>query len=317
MRKFIIAIGVLLAFVAGAFIYWSTGNLPANANDKTSKIFVVRKGESIREIGNSLKRENLIRSPVIFFVYIKLNGQDKNIQAGDYKLSPSMGLGKLIESLNHGTLDIWVTIPEGLRAEEIADIFAKDLPSYEESWRPDLIANEGYLFPDTYLIPRDADASMVISIMKNTFNKRMDDAGINVNAPGFVNALIIASIIEKEAKFAGDFPVVSSVIHNRLNDGMALQVDPSVAYALGYQTDTKKWWKQELTFEDLKVESPYNTYKYTGLPPRPISNPGVQAVQAALNPSTTDYLYYISDKTGHIHPAKDSAGHQANIQKYL
>lgn len=316
MKRLLTVIILLLILVIGGFLYWTSSNQPANSQDKSSKIFVINRGEAVREIGNSLKKEGLIKDPVAFFLYIKMNGKDKNIQAGDYKLSPSMNLAQIVEAMQHGSLDIWVTVPEGLRADEIADIFQKDLPSYDDSWRETLNANEGYLFPDTYLIPRDATVDQVVTMMKNTFDSRLADAGINVSALDLKQAVIIASIIEKEAKFANDYPLVSSVIHNRLDDGMKLQVDPSVSYALGKQPNGK-WWKQELTYDDLEINSPYNTYAHAGLPPGPISNPGIQAIQAALNPSKTDNFFYISDKEGHIHAAKNEAGHQANIDKYL
>ncbi len=317
MKRALTAGLILLALAAGALGYFVTANLPTDPSDHSNKIFVISKGESIREIGNSLKGEGLIRDPVAFFVYIKLNHQDKNIQAGDYRLSPSMSLKKVVDSLNHGTLDIWVTIPEGLRAEEIADIFEKSLPSYKNSWRATLDINEGYLFPDTYLVPREAEVNGVVTMMKNNFSKKVTVLGLAENNPRLAAAVIIASIIEKEAKFAEDMPIVSSVIQNRLGLGMKLDVDPSVAYALGYQTDTKTWWKKELTYDDLQINSPYNTYRNAGLPPTPISNPGAAAIKAALNPANTDYLYYISDKKGHIHAAKNIEGHNANIKKYL
>ncbi|HVZ67274.1 MAG TPA: endolytic transglycosylase MltG [Patescibacteria group bacterium] len=316
MKKLLIVVILAVLLVVAGFMYWSRGNSAVNTKDKSTKVFVIKKGETVRQIGNELKSNGLIKDPVAFFIYIKLNGQDKNIQAGDYRLSPSMNLAKLVDTLNHGILDHWITIPEGLRADEIADIFSKELPSYNESWRAKLEENEGYLFPDTYLIPSDADADQVISIMRNNFDKRLKDAGITATGEELSNAVIIASIIEKEAKFAEDFPIVSSVIHNRLEDGMNLQVDPSVAYALGKQPNGS-YWKAELTYDDLKINSPYNTYANAGLPPTAISNPGVQSIQAALNPSKTDYLYYISDKEGHIHAAKTGEGHNANIKKYL
>lgn len=308
---------ILIIVALAALGYWVTGNSAVSSGDKSQKIFVIDRGESVREIGNSLKQNGLIRDPVVFFIYIKLNSQDKNIQAGDYRLSPSMNLSKIVENLNHGTLDIWVTIPEGLRAEEIADLFEKNLPTYKPSWRAELDANEGYLFPDTYLIPREADAKTIVTMMRNNFAKRISEAGISVDDPKLPNAIIIASIIQKEAIFVDDMAIVSSVIHNRLGIGMKLDVDPSVAYALGYQSDTKKWWKQELSFDDLKINSLYNTYQNAGLPVGPISNPGTDAIKAALNPASTNYIYYISDKQGHIHAATSIEGHNANIKKYL
>ena len=154
MRKFGVAAVSLLILAVIAIGYFTIGKMPANAKDISNKIFVINRGDSIRQIGNNLKREGLIRDPVVFFIYVKINNQDKNIQAGDFRLSPSMSLAKVIDNINHGTLDIWVTVPEGVRAQEIADIFEKSLPSYRDDWREKLATQEGYLFPDTYLIPR-------------------------------------------------------------------------------------------------------------------------------------------------------------------
>lgn len=315
MRKLVAGILILFILFIG-FLWWKHGNAPVNPRDTSQKVFVVNRGEGIRAIGNDLKKEGLINDPIVFFLLIKKEGKDNAVQAGDYKLSPSMNLQKILDSLSHGTLDIWVTIPEGLRAEEIADLLQKDIPSYKDAWRVELDKNEGYLFPDTYLIPRDAEVETIISIMRNNFDTRMKQGGVVLDNPKLADAVIIASIIEKEAKFAADMPLVSSVIHNRIENGMALQVDPSVAYALGRQPNGK-FGKAELTFDDLKIDSPYNTYANVGLPPTAISNPGVTAIQAALHPISTDYLYYISDKKGHIHAAKTLEGHQANINKYL
>ena len=317
MKRYLIAVIILLILAAGAYVYWMLGMQPAASGNTSQKIFVVNKGETVREIGNSLKKEGLIKDPIVFFLYIKMNGQDKNIQAGDYRLSPSMDLAKVVDSLQHGSLDIWVTVPEGMRADEIADILAKDIPSYNTAWREELDRNEGYLFPDTYLIPRDADAATVVSMMKNNFSKRILDAGLSENTPGFTRAIIIASLVEREAKTDAEKPVIAGIIKNRLDIGMALQVDATVQYAKGYDKVSKRWWP-EVTLADYKaVNSSYNTYLSAGLPPGPISNPGIEAIKAALNPEDNPYLFYIHDTSGKIHVAKTQAEHDANIQKYL
>src|SRR5687767_5322565 len=145
-----------------------------------------------------------------------------------------MNLTKLIENLNHGVLDHWTTIPEGVRAEEIADIFAKDLPTFDESWRAKLNDEEGYLFPDTYLIQKDADVDTVISLMKNNFNKRVESIGLSPDDSNLVRIVTVASLIEREAKHSEDMPVVASVIYNRLGIGMKLDIDATIQYALGY-----------------------------------------------------------------------------------
>ena len=317
VKKISVAFVLVAVIILGAFIYWTSANLPANSSDHSNKIFVINKGEAIRQIGNNLKAQGLIRDPVAFFVYIKLNHQDKNIQAGDYRLSPSMSLARVIDTINHGTLDVWVTIPEGIRAEEIADIFEKNLPSYKSSWRDKLDAQEGYLFPDTYLIPRDAEVDMVIAMMKNNFSRRIESVHLSLADARIARVITIASLIEREAKLTEDIPIVSSVIQNRLTLGMKLDVDATIQYALGYQVGEKRWWKKELSKDDIALNSPYNSYRNAGLPPTPIGNPGLNAIRAALNPANTDYLYYVSDKKGKIPPATTIQEHNANIKKYL
>ncbi len=315
MKK-IVASCVVLILIVLTVAWWLHGNAPANALDKSQKVFVVERGEGVRAVGNSLKKEGLISDPTVFFILVKKEGKDNAIQAGDYKLSPSMNLSQIIDALSHGTMDIWVTIPEGMRADEIADILEKKIPSYDAAWRSQLRLHEGSLFPDTYLIPKDATIDSVLSILENNFQKKITETGLSSDSPNLEKTLTIASLIEREALFDDDRALVSSVIHNRLNIGMKLDIDASVQYALGKQPNGK-WWKKDLTPQDLTIESSYNLYASPGLPPTPICNPGLSSIQAALSPSETDYLYYVSDKSGHLHFAKTFKEHQANITKYL
>lgn len=314
MRKIISLLIFVVLLVAG-FIWWDNGTKPVNKSDTSQKVFVISKGEAIREVGNALKKEGLIRDPIVFFLLIKKAGNEKAIQAGDYRLSPSMSLPKIVDTLRHGTIDLWVTIPEGFRAEEIADKLQSDL-KVDSLFREKLNASEGYLFPDTYLIPKDADVDMVISIMKNNFYQKIKTAGIadDKNLPSTV---IIASLVEREAKFANEAPLVSSVIKNRLADGMGLQIDATVQYVLGYSAYEKTWWRKNVTSQDLKINSLYNTYLYSGMPPAPISNPGINALKASASPANTNYLYYVSDSKGHLHFAKNLTEHNQNVQKYI
>ncbi|OGH16451.1 MAG: hypothetical protein A3C30_04645 [Candidatus Levybacteria bacterium RIFCSPHIGHO2_02_FULL_40_18] len=313
MRKLFIAFILLGLLAAGTFAYWTIGNRPANLSDKSTKIFVIQKGESIREVGSSLKREGLIKDPVVFFLYIKLYGQDRKIQAGDYRLSSSMTLAAVIDELGHGKLDRWITIPEGYRAEEIADVLEKNIPSYDESWREELNKNEGYLFPDTYLIPRDADIDMVISTMKNNFNHKIQEAGLTLTDQNLSRTIILASLIEREAKINEEKPLIAGVISNRLKRGMALDIDATIQYVKG---SPDKWWPQITSSDYKSADSLYNTYLYSGLPPGPIANPGIEAIKAAQNPQSHSYYFYIHSG-GKIYPAKTIEEHQKNIQKYL
>jgi len=317
MKKILVVLGLLVLFSIITFAWWQNGLQAVNSKDQSPKIFVVKNGEGVREIANNLKSEGFIKDPIVFFLLTKSEGIDKKIQAGDFRLNSTMNAQEIATNLTHGTLDIWVTVPEGLRATEIAGILKAKIPNYNESWVAILQANEGYLFPDTYLIPRGADIDIIISLMKNNFQKKYDSV-IDTKSTVLSDAqtIILASIIEREAMFAADRPLVASVFVNRLNLGMVLGSDPTVMYALGYQADTKTWWKKDLTADDLLVDSPYNTRKNAGLPPTAISNPGLSSIEAALNPAKTDYLYFFADKQGHLHFATNLVGHNANIQKY-
>lgn len=317
MNKLKITFLLLLFLLVGSFIWWKSGKKAVNPDSKEEKIFVIQKGESIRNIANKLKKEGLIKDPVVFFLYVKKEKLDKNIQAGDYRLSPGMNLVDIVSNLNHGKIDIWITVPEGLRAEEIGEILKKNFKNYDPSWTKALVQNNGYLFPDTYLVPKDADIDFIVSIMKDNFYKKLKEVGIDKDAAGLKNIVIIASMIEREAKYEEDRPFVASVIFNRIDQDMPLQIDATIQYALSYQVDEQSWWKQDLTSDDLKVNSLFNTYQATGLPPAPISNPGLLSMKAAASPPKTDYLYYVSDKKNYLHFAKTLVGHNKNIEKYL
>lgn len=316
MKKLFILFLVFIIVFLGISLWWKNGLSAVNPADKTQKIFVIQKGEGVREIANKLKKETLIKNAVVFFILIKKEDMDGKIQAGDFRLSASMTAFDIAQTLTHGTLDVWVTIPEGKRAEEIAEILKTSVSSYQSFWRDELVKHEGYLFPDTYLVPKNADINLIISIMKDNFEKKF--ASITPNKTGLSKEeiVIVASLIEREAKLDEDRPLVASVILNRLNIGMKLDIDATVQYALGYQENQKNWWKKELTKDDLNINSAYNTYINQGLPPTPISNPGLAVLRAVVNAPDTDYLYYISDRNGRNHYARTLEEHNKNIIKY-
>ena len=316
MQKLLIVIIVLILVLGIGALWWGNGVSAVNPKNNTQKLFIIPKGAIVRAIGNDLKSQGLIKDPVVFFIYIKQNGLDHDIQAGSYKLSPSMDLAKITDTLRHGTIDVWVTIPEGLRVEEIAALLHENVPSYKPEWVAALKKDEGYLFPDTYLIPKDADITDIISILENNFYQKVGTIGLTKNNANLNKIVIEASLIEREAKFAEDRPNVASVIQNRLLDGMALQLDATAQYAYGYNQKDKTWWKIP-DASDLKIKSPYNTYINTGLPPAPICNPGLSAIKAAANPAITDYIYYVNDESGKLHFAKTLSEHNKNIEKYL
>ncbi len=316
MKRFWILLLILLLLTVSGVLWWKKGLQPANPSDKSEKVFVVKLGAGLKQISNELKESGLIKDPIVFFLLVKKTGMDTRFQAGDFRLSPSSSAFDIADTLTHGTLDVWVTIPEGKRAGEIGDTLKQKIPTFQEDWRKTLQENEGYLFPDTYLVPKDATITQVVSMMRNNFDiKYKTLAGTNSSLTQN-QVVILASLIEREAKYASDRPLVASVLLNRIELGMPLQIDATVQYALGYQANERVWWKKSLSLADLKLNSPYNTYTHNNLPPAPISNPGISTLQAVIAPAKTDFIFYISDSTGHNHYAKTLDEHNANIKKY-
>jgi UPF0755 protein len=319
MKKIIVLIAIIVVTFIASYLIYREGTLPVNKDDKTNKIFVISKGESISTIAQHLANEGLIRNRVIFYAVVKQKGYDKKIQAGDFRLSPSMNLYQLSETLTHGTLDKWVTVIEGLRKEEIAQIVAKEFDIPESEFIKD--APEGYLFPDTYLIPRDASVSSIVQIMTNNFSKKLTpdliEKGRKLNLTK-EQMITLASIVEREAQTPEDKQKVASVLLKRIRSDWPLQSDITIQYILGYQPKEKTWWKKDIYYQDLEIESPYNTYKNKGLPPAPVCNPGLTSIEGVANAdSSTPYYFYIADKQGVMHYARTKEEHDKNVEKYL
>lgn len=320
MKKISIVLIMFLLSVFAVFLYYKEGTLPTNAKNPTNKIFVIRKGENATQIAKNLENDNLIRNRIVFYFIVKRLGIENKIQAGDYRLSTAMDAEAIAKNLTKGTLDVWVTVIEGLRKEEVAQTLAKELgiPEIEiiKSTR------EGYLFPDTYLFPKNADIDIVLQTFQNNFEKkyqtalknRTHDNGLTEN-----EIITLASLVEKEARSEKHKKIVASIIFKRLKNDWPLQIDATVQYAVGYQTKEKTWWKRHLTKDDLAIDSVYNTYKNTGLPIEPIANPGLAAIEAAMNADgNTPYWYYISSADGSEMIYSETLDeHNANVQKYL
>jgi len=307
-------------------LFWWKANSKPVSSDENKTIFVVRKGKSAAEIAQSLADRGFIKKALAFKIYVQLTGRQENINAGEFVLSPSMSLKEIIKTLQGGPLELWATIPEGLRREEIAGVLIESLNVADENksqFKEDflnLTANkEGYLFPDTYLFPPDTDAQAVVNKLLSTFEDKTKDLHDH-ESRDFEDVVIMASIIERETKTDDERPIVAGILWKRLNDGWPLQADATLQYAVAgvrcKNISDCDWW-QVPTINDREIDSLYNTYKYSTLPPTPISNPGISSLDAATNPTLSDYWYYIHDSAGQIHYAKTLDEHNVNIAKYL
>lgn len=322
MKK-ILLFPLLLVLILAGCIVWFYKNIQPVSGNKDFKDFLVTKGLSASQIGNKLESAGLVKSALAFKIYLQFSGQAGKMQAGEFRLTPSFTLFQVVNALTQGPIELWVTIPEGLRREEIAVRFAKGLDR-DSAFVTDFLnaskGNEGKLFPDTYLFPKDVSAEVVVNKMVRTFESKTSDLSA-AKGLNFEERLVLASIIERETKTAEERPIVAGVLINRLDIGMALQVDAAVQYAVASaknknQIIESKWW-EPLTKDDLAINSPYNTYKFPGLPPAPIASPGLASIKAAFEPAGTDYMYYIHDASGGIHFAETLAEHNSNIAKYL
>lgn len=314
---------IAVAAVLGA-VWFYLNALPVSGNT-SYKNFEIQSGEFGSQIGSNLQNEGFIKSAIAFKIYTQFSGTSGKIQAGEYRISPSFSLFQIVGVLIKGPIEVWVTIPEGLRREEIAAKVTTALDQDQNFFNSFLSASvnlEGKLFPDTYLLPKESSPSSVVSKMNQNFNTKTKNLTVNGGLT-FDQRIILASIIERETKANEERPIVAGILINRLNSGIALQVDASVQYAVANakcQMLSAKlvcnWW-QPISSSDLSIDSPYNTYLNPGLPPSPISNPGLSSIEAAFNPVQSDYYYYLHDSTGQIHYAKTLDEQNANIAKYL
>ena len=309
LRLFIIISLCLTLFLAGIFSYLQI-NSKAVSVDKKNTMLVINEGDSLLTISDKLKSNSLIRSKYSFLFYAYKLGLNSKIQAGTFRLSPSLTVQEIITKLSKGGVsDYWLKIIEGTRLEEIKDLFPQD-----EAFT----AQEGYLFPDSYLIPQYYTTSQIISVIQSNFDKKFAEAKESATNKTLTDQeiVILASIIEREARTLKSKQEVAGVLLNRLKIGMALQVDASVQYARDSKSKPQKYW-EPISKSDISLISPFNTYKNPGLPPAPICNPGFNSLYAAFHPITSDYLYYITGNDHQMHYAITLDDHNSNIAKYL
>jgi len=323
LRLAIALLGIAILGASLAVAWASLGTGPPLPPGGAS--VVVREGDGVAEIARRLETAGVVRSALLLRARSRLTGRDRTIQPGTYRFETATDMGTLLERLAAGVEPVEVTIPEGLTVREIADLLAARGLGGAESFRclasdPDFLLAagvpgpqlEGYLFPDTYRFVPQVDASEILETMVRRFHDRFDaDRYRRAAAKRLsVNQVItLASIIEKETGKASERPLIAAVFANRLRIGMPLQSDPTVIYAMPE-------FDGNLTRADLARPSPYNTYVTGGLPPGPIANPGLAAIDAALAPADSLALYFVSRNDGSHEFSATLAEHNRAVARY-
>lgn len=338
--SFLIALGIVVAGAASVLLYVWNGLRPPRASDVTIRV-TIDKGMKANKVAEELEKNGLIRNSFLFSAWLKLEGEGSKFQAGEYEMHRGMTREEIVAMLNSGRTvageTIRFTIPEGFTVAQIADRLAKAgyvdknafLAAMSEPeqvtgsvWTKDIPKDadlryplEGYLFPETYELKKGATVADIVNRMASELDVKLNElpddwqSVMQERNLTMHEVLTIASLVEREVVVDSERPIVASVIENRLKKKMPLQIDATIQYLLDKQ-------KEKLTEDDLKVDSPYNTYKHTGLPPGPIASPSLKSIEAVLYPADTDYLYYVTKKDGsneHLF-ASTYKQHQKNIQ---
>ena len=298
-------------FQYSSLMLWYGGMVTRPADSRAGEIpFTVAQGDSASSVAVHLEKDGLIRSADAFIAYLVYSGMDTGLQSGDFELSAAMAPIQIAQKLQDATpTQVKFVILPGWRLEEIAAamptsglnitpgqfIQAAETPNVIYDFFPSGVSAEGFLFPGQYILPRSIEVNQLVQLFMNNAALALSSemqAGFRRENLTVYQAVTLASIIQREAVIPEEQPKIASVFINRLTAGMSLETDPTVQYALGFNQNLKTWWKVPLSLDDLAVNSPYNTYQNHGLPPGPICNPSLSALQAVANPAQTPYMYF-------------------------
>ncbi|OGZ05117.1 MAG: hypothetical protein A2845_02225 [Candidatus Lloydbacteria bacterium RIFCSPHIGHO2_01_FULL_49_22] len=289
--------------------------LSPSAERKTVTVEIAS-GSGVRGIASLLHDEGIIRSPLLFTFLARYTKADTMLGSGVFQFQMPMDVFSVLTQVRlhrYGITRSKITIPEGTPLSIMAGLFSASLPNFDKSkFLDETEGMEGYLFPDTYFFFVNATSGPVIAVLSDNFIKKTAvlKSEAEITHGNWNEVIVMASLIEEEAVTDMDRKIISGILWARIARGMRLQVDAPFVYFLGKASS-------EITIDDLSYDSPWNTYRYKGLPPTPISNPGLLAIDAALHPTKTNYLFYLSDKEGVMHYAKTFEEHKLNKAKYL
>lgn len=285
-------------------------------NFPTDSVVTINRGLSASSIAHSLEEQNVVKSNLLLYLILTWRYDPANIQAGTFIYQEPLNVWQVAERLNLASSAenlVAVTLPEGFTIEEFAELASVRLDNFNKERFIELgEGKEGYFFPDTYYLPNDFTAEELVEMLSETYLQKTADLAEAMQSHELTadQIVILASILEREANTEESMRTVSGILQNRLAIGMALQADATMEYVLDRPL-------KQLEASDLEIDSPYNTYLYRGLPPTPIGNPGIMAINAVLNPIVSDYFYYLTDDEGDFYYAETFDEHRSNIAKYL
>lgn len=295
-------------------------------NGFTPAPFTIAPGETADVIAANLVQAGLLNNAELFRNYLSYNNLDAQLEAGEYIIDPQQTIPEMAATLTDAVAQVVeLRFVEGWRLEQMADYLADnqfanidaaqfraiaqrqaafDLSPYTFlTDLPTTATLEGYLFPDSYSLPQDADATFLLNLMLQTFDRRVTPAmrqGYQTQGLSLHEAVSLAAIVEREAVLAAERPIIAGVFYNRLAQGIKLEADPTVQYPLGYQPESDSWWKSPLFLADLEIDSPYNTYLYAGLPPGPIANPSLSSLDGVAFPVESSFIFFVADCTAAV-----------------
>lgn len=311
MRFFFIVILAILALTF-AIVYFLV--IPVKIPNEVK--VEIPSGSSITTAGKILKESGVIKNEEVYIVLSHVLYKKKGITAGKYVFSGNTYVLMVVyrtSNAKFGTPFVKITIPEGFTNQEIINRISANFPTFDKNQiQSKLPKLDGYIFPETYFFDKEANLDEIINKMTTIGNQKLTNIlkTIDLQSAEAKKILIIASLVEAEGKNKDERKMIAGIIQNRLAINMPLQLDATITYLTNKGTS-------QITQSDLKIDSPYNTYLYKGLPPGPINNPGEESIISAMNPTKSDYLYYLHDKNEQIHYAKTYAEHLANKNKYL
>ena len=302
---------LILAIFLIIFFLWQGIYLPKTSLAE-EKLFLIERGQNLLQIGENLEKEGLIKNKFLFDFYVLIRGKAKKLPAGEYELSPSMNIQEIAQKIISGDIaKIVVTIPEGFTLKQIEEKLNLKLPGENL---------EGFLFPDTYEFPIGVTGEEIVKKMRENFEKKLDTKipelgltpreAIIQQGKTIFEVVTMASLLEKEVKTEEDKEIVSGILWKRLENNIPLQVDATITYITGKKTT-------KISKEETQIDSPYNTYKYLGLPIGPICNPGLESIKAVMYPEESEYWYYLSIPGGKTIFSETLEKHNLVKREYL